>query len=233
MKWINTDETQWVKKVSDNRFEVVDVVTYIEDGYYVKHIDVDINLLTDKEIQSGLIGFYPSLENVKEIYGDDWMQIVAECIAENETIDNQSAFFEQKSELQKHLNEQYGIQFQMEFNNIVETIVNHHTFRGKVFTHWGDDVEELLNKLEVCLTDYKNTVTKVVVVWDRIEDEIPQGKSEIWIISKQTDGIVGSRLSTLSSEAFLKDLFLFGDGKLPLQPIEFHEISPCNMVRYQ
>lgn len=111
MEWVNTDETQWIKRLDSNLFEVVDVVTY--NGYYVKHVKVDFDSLTDEEIQSGICGFYHSLDNVKEIYGDCWMQIVAECIAENEPMYNQCAFFKKSFELKEYLRGKFGIQGQI------------------------------------------------------------------------------------------------------------------------
>lgn len=55
-----------------------------------------------------------------------------------------------------------------EFNSVVEDIVSLHSFRGKVFTHWGGDVEGLLDVMEALLTRFKNAVTRVVMVWDHL-----------------------------------------------------------------
>ncbi|MGV2887609.1 hypothetical protein [Paenibacillus taichungensis] len=121
------------------------------------------------------------------------------------------------------------------FNSEVEEIARRYSAFGKVFTHWGDHVEELLDRMPVVLTRFMGVKTKLVVVWDRIKDEIPSGKSEVWIISKQPDGIVGSPITTPSLEGFLNDLYRFGEGKLPLIPVDFTWFSDsdteCNMIR--
>ncbi len=40
---------------------------------------IDVSLMTPKEIQEAISGYYKDLDEVKQIYGDDWEQIVAEC----------------------------------------------------------------------------------------------------------------------------------------------------------
>ena len=64
---------QWLKKLSDNHFLVLE-----RDEMH----DIDLTEYTDEQIDSYLAAYYPSLDLVKEIYGEDANQIIAECIAE-------------------------------------------------------------------------------------------------------------------------------------------------------
>ncbi|RRJ54907.1 hypothetical protein EHV15_35640 [Paenibacillus oralis] len=117
------------------------------------------------------------------------------------------------------------------FNSEAEEIARRCSAFGRIFTHWGDNVEELLDQMEIFLTRFMEVETKLVVVWERIEDWRPTGDFDLWIVTKQADGYVGSPITTPSLDSFLQDLYKFGEGKLPLQPIEFHWISRCNMVQ--
>lgn len=44
--------------------------------------DIDLTEYTDEQIDSYLAAYYPSFDLVREIYGEDANQIIAECIAE-------------------------------------------------------------------------------------------------------------------------------------------------------
>lgn len=64
---------QMVKKLSDNHFLVLE-----RDEMH----DIDLTKYTDEQIDSYLVAYYPSFDLVREIYGEDANQIIAECIAE-------------------------------------------------------------------------------------------------------------------------------------------------------
>ena len=49
-----------------------------------KHQRVNLADYTEQEIESHISSYYNDLDEVKEIYGDEWMFIVAECIFEQE-----------------------------------------------------------------------------------------------------------------------------------------------------
>ncbi len=79
MEYFKTDDLQWCRKVSDHEFDLVEVRERGDDEYiYVAgSIDIDDYLAEDP-----VRGYYESVEKVKKDYGDEWAQIVAECIFE-------------------------------------------------------------------------------------------------------------------------------------------------------
>lgn len=44
---------------------------------------INLKQLSEEEIEDGISGFYTSLKKLKEECGDNWKQIAAECIFEN------------------------------------------------------------------------------------------------------------------------------------------------------
>ena len=48
----------------------------------------NLSELSDEEINEGVMGFYDSLDALKEMTPDDWKQIAAECIFEEEALGN-------------------------------------------------------------------------------------------------------------------------------------------------
>jgi len=69
---------QRCQKLSDNKF------LYRQDvGPYTHQITVDMNLMSDDEQQEAVDGYYADVEEVKETYGDSYLQIIAECYFEN------------------------------------------------------------------------------------------------------------------------------------------------------
>lgn len=82
--WLQTDEQQFVKKMSDTEFRVYDEIVYGKDN---EHTDIfygtiDITEYRDDELNDYIRGYYNNLSELKEIYGSDWGMIVAEIIAE-------------------------------------------------------------------------------------------------------------------------------------------------------
>lgn len=53
-------------------------------SFYTETIRVDT--MTEQEMKDAISGYYPSIDNVKEIYGDNWEQIIAECAFEQSLI---------------------------------------------------------------------------------------------------------------------------------------------------
>lgn len=76
--WICTDSDtdQWVKKISETKFEV------LENGSIQ---EIDLSEYTDEEILSYISSYGYDLDSVKEIYGMSANQIIAECIAETDS----------------------------------------------------------------------------------------------------------------------------------------------------
>ena len=76
--WMCTDQDtdQWVKKISETKFEV------LENGMIQ---EIDLEKYTDEEIIDYISSFGYDLDSVKEIYGESANQIIAECIAETDS----------------------------------------------------------------------------------------------------------------------------------------------------
>ena len=91
-QWILTDDDcyQWTKKLNEDCYQFLMIIGSFNCKYNVIMETVPLNeFLTDDEddkenIQEILRFFdYESLEELEEIYGDSWKQILAECIFEN------------------------------------------------------------------------------------------------------------------------------------------------------
>lgn len=76
--WICTDQDtdQWVKKISETQFEVL-------EGGFVQ--EINLADYSDEEILSYISSYGYDLDSVKEIYGMSANQIIAECIAETDS----------------------------------------------------------------------------------------------------------------------------------------------------
>lgn len=106
--WTRTDELQFVKKESDNEFNVLETIV-LDDKYFLNDIHVNIESYSEDELQYEVNGFYSSLDEVKEIYKDNWKQVVAECIAKNESSINNGIKFNSVGDLCFHLWTDYKI----------------------------------------------------------------------------------------------------------------------------
>lgn len=102
-----TDEMQWVNQMGYAKFFVIDITADHDEGFYVKQVEV--NLPSEQEMEKEISGYYSSLEEVKRESWENWHQIVAEIIAENEPVDNQTPLCKTKTELKNHLFKEYGI----------------------------------------------------------------------------------------------------------------------------
>lgn len=110
--WEQTDEFQFVKRISENRFEVLETVL-VGEGYELWHIDIDLNIYNEDDLEKEVRGYYSSFSEVKEIYKDDWKQIVAEIIAENDASSSSGGeYLKNVEELKKRLQEEYEIELQ-------------------------------------------------------------------------------------------------------------------------
>ena len=65
---IKLDDERWLYSEIDS------------DGY--RATIMDFADYTEKDLENGISGYYANLEEVKEAYGDDWKQIVLECLFE-------------------------------------------------------------------------------------------------------------------------------------------------------
>ena len=71
---------QWVKKLSPTRFEVLERPHHLI-------LDIDLKDYTETEIKDYISGYYDSLEELREMYGEDSNMIIAECISEQTIFD--------------------------------------------------------------------------------------------------------------------------------------------------
>ena len=87
--WIKTDELQFVEKINQNEYEIIECVSF-PDGSYTYGVNyIDLEKYTDDELNTEVQGYYGELEEVINEYGDSWRQVVAEIIAENsDNLDN-------------------------------------------------------------------------------------------------------------------------------------------------
>ena len=95
-EWICTDSdsSQYCKVISDRTYSFIEKVWldtckgdhgYPDKPYTVKTALVDLNDYTEHEKECNISGYYDSIESLREIYGDDSDQIIAECIFEEMT----------------------------------------------------------------------------------------------------------------------------------------------------
>ena len=85
--WIQTDSDcyQYCKKLNDNCYwyiELREVGDFENPFYWVYATQMDLEFYTDDEIADYITGYYDDVEQIREIYGDEANQIIAECIFE-------------------------------------------------------------------------------------------------------------------------------------------------------
>lgn len=88
-KWILTDDDsfQHVCWHANHVFALIQIADLTGDVYGVYIGIISLDEYSEEEIRSYLRDYdydYDSVENLKEIYGDSWPQIVAECIFETD-----------------------------------------------------------------------------------------------------------------------------------------------------
>lgn len=80
--WIQTDDSQWRKQISESEYRLIEVREYGE-GYVPVEATVDLNSYTDDEIIEIMESYYSSWQNFYDSYEeDDRDEIIAECIFE-------------------------------------------------------------------------------------------------------------------------------------------------------
>lgn len=94
--WIRTgsDSSQYYKINSNGTYSFIEKIWldtckgdpgYPDKEYTVKTALVDLDDYTEHEKECNISGYYDSIELLREIYGDDSNQIIAECIFEEMT----------------------------------------------------------------------------------------------------------------------------------------------------
>lgn len=66
---------QWVKKLYTGRF-------LIYERYHDVMNEIKLSDYSRSQLEHYISGYYKSLEEISELYGDDADQIIAECISE-------------------------------------------------------------------------------------------------------------------------------------------------------
>lgn len=88
-KWECTDydNNQYGRQISEKVFEFKEKNRGLSDYEEDEFIEMTINLdhYTNEQIENHISAYYGSLEELKEIYGDDSNWIIAECIFEQES----------------------------------------------------------------------------------------------------------------------------------------------------
>lgn len=85
--WILTDPDccQYGKKLGDGKWwyiELREVGDFENPFYWVYATQIDLEYYTDDEIVDYITGYYDDVMQIREIYGNDANQIIAECIFE-------------------------------------------------------------------------------------------------------------------------------------------------------
>jgi hypothetical protein len=109
--WIRTNEYQWIKKIDDDRYEIVHVELY-DDEYIVQEMFINIKDLKQDEIDEMIDGYFDSVDAIK-IFRNDWKQALAELYPNICPINNEFDLrFEDEEELGGHLKDNYQINFE-------------------------------------------------------------------------------------------------------------------------
>lgn len=83
-KFIKTDDFQWVQKIDENTFRLIQVTECL-GTYDISEGVVPVDTLDQDEIREALHPFgYRDMEQVREEYGKAANQILAECVFESE-----------------------------------------------------------------------------------------------------------------------------------------------------
>lgn len=83
----DSDNEQYGRQIDVNVFEFKEKNRGLFDYEPDEFIEITINLddYDEKEIQENISSYYRSIEEMKEIYDDEWLWVVAECIFEQES----------------------------------------------------------------------------------------------------------------------------------------------------
>lgn len=94
--WTLTDAStnQYFKKIGEHRFLYKeDRMCAVTGETFAYESEMDLSDYDDDEIENKISAYYKSLNEVKEIYGSNWEQIVLECIFEQELSEREEGFF--------------------------------------------------------------------------------------------------------------------------------------------
>lgn len=78
------EKFQELRKIPYEKVEEI-ITADFDNVDFWKHERVNLADYTEQELEDHISSYYNDLDEVKEIYGDEWMFIVAECIFEQES----------------------------------------------------------------------------------------------------------------------------------------------------
>ena len=79
------DRHNYTINVDDYPTEDIFIDSVFDNSEFWEDMTIVMSQYTDAQIREHVSSYYESLEALKEIYGDDWEWIVAECIFEQES----------------------------------------------------------------------------------------------------------------------------------------------------
>ena len=95
--WIKTDDTQFVKKIDDKIFEIINIldltdIDFIEVNYEFQYSKINLNDFDEEDIKKALISFGYEYKDglIKQEFEDNWYskkisnQLIAEIISETD-----------------------------------------------------------------------------------------------------------------------------------------------------
>ncbi|MBG9693180.1 hypothetical protein ABD91_20790 [Lysinibacillus sphaericus] len=86
-RFYNTDDQQYCRDLNNEDFEYVEYQQVRSDDdtpkFLVKHDVLNFGDLSEEEINEAISGYYDSLNEVIEMYGSQYKQIVVECLFES------------------------------------------------------------------------------------------------------------------------------------------------------
>ena len=82
MTWEQTDDLQFVKRIDEDNFKIIETTSYPDGSYSYGVINIDIAEYSEEDLDYEARGYYGSLKEAKELYGSDWKIVMAEVIAE-------------------------------------------------------------------------------------------------------------------------------------------------------
>ena len=122
-KWFLTDDgtiPQWVSILEPKeKFAILEIEAFKSDEetvYAIKENTISISDFSEEVIKDNIEPYgYESTEHAKEVYGDEFAQVIAECIAETRTLQQSDCTTEvhSKETLSLLLKEKYGIDYDL------------------------------------------------------------------------------------------------------------------------
>lgn len=108
-EWIKTDDLQFVKKITETEFKVVEIREY-NDKFATAVTIIDLEDYTEQEILDIIKTYsYLSIKELRKMYGEATNQIIAECCSEDLFWESVDKDFNTMEEVQEWLLKDYEI----------------------------------------------------------------------------------------------------------------------------